>query len=492
MSLINIQNLSFSYEGSYTSVFENVSFQIDTDWKLGFIGRNGRGKTTFLNLLLGKYKYEGKITSSVKFTYFPFDVENKEYLSGEILQTICPETQEWEIIRELSYLRVDEGVLYRPFENLSGGEQTKVLLAGLFLKEGNFLLIDEPTNHLDTEARQVVSDYLKRKKGFILVSHDRAFLDGCVDHILSINKTNIEIQSGNFSSWFENFERRQAYEYSQNEKLKKDIERLSEASKRTSAWADKTEAGKFGVQSSGLKADRGYVGHKAAKVMKRAKATEQRQEQAIAKKAELLKNTENSESLKLFPLTYHSERLLSLSDVELFYGNHKICGPIDFELTSGERVALEGKNGCGKSSLLKLIVGENIGFSGLFNLASGLIISYVSQTTDYLYGTLSDYAKENDIDESLFKTILRKMDFKREDFERNISDYSGGQKKKILIAKSLCQKAHLYVWDEPLNFIDIYSRIQIENLLSEFQPTMIFVEHDKAFQNTIATKIIRL
>ncbi len=145
-----------------------------------------------------------------------------------------------------------------------------------------------------------------------------------------------------------------------------------------------------------------------------------------------------------------------------------------------------------ESSLLKLIVGENIGFSGSFNLASGLIISYVSQTTDYLYGTLSDYAKEIDIDESLFKSILRKMDFKREDFERNISDYSGGQKKKILIAKSLCQKAHLYVWDEPLNFIDIYSRIQIENLLSEFQPTMIFVEHDKAFQNTIATKIIRL
>ena len=103
MSLINIQNLTFSYDGSYSTVFENVSFQIDTDWKLGFIGRNGRGKTTFLNLLLGKYKYEGKITSSVKFTYFPFDVENKEYLSGEILQTICPEAQEWEIIRELSY-----------------------------------------------------------------------------------------------------------------------------------------------------------------------------------------------------------------------------------------------------------------------------------------------------------------------------------------------------------------------------------------------------
>lgn len=492
MSLINIQNLTFTYDGSYTPVFENVSFQIDTNWKLGFIGRNGRGKTTFLNLLLGKYEYHGKIFSTVKFTYFPFVIADKSRLSCEILWEICPDAEEWEIIRELSYLRVKSEALYRSFESLSSGEQVKVLLAGLFLNKENFLLIDEPTNHLDTEARTVVSEYLKKKKGFILVSHDRAFIDGCVDHILSINKTNIEIQSGNFSSWHENFERRQAFELSQNERLQKDIDRLSEAAKRTSAWSDKAEAGKFGVQSSGLKADRGYVGHKAAKMMKRAKATEQRQEQAIEEKSKLLKNTELNEDLKIFPLPYHSERMITALDVEILYGERRICKPITFELLQGERIALCGKNGCGKSSMLKLIIGENIKHSGVFAVSSGLIISYISQTTDELCGKLSEYAKENNIDESLFKAILRKMDFSRADFERNISDYSGGQKKKVLIAKSLCEKAHLYVWDEPLNYIDIYSRIQIENLLKEFKPTMVFVEHDKAFQNAIATKIINI
>lgn len=136
-------------------------------------------------------------------------------------------------MRELSYLDVDADVLWRPFETLSNGEQTKVLLAALFLNEGHFLLIDEPTNHLDTAAREKVSAYLQKKKGFILVSHDRCFLDGCVDHILSLNRNNIEVQSGNFSSFMRNFEQQQQFELSQNERLKKDIHRLQQSAQRT-------------------------------------------------------------------------------------------------------------------------------------------------------------------------------------------------------------------------------------------------------------------
>ena len=225
MSMIKAENLTFSYPGSYDNIFENAAFQIDTDWKLGFVGRNGRGKTTFLNLLLGKYEYSGKITSSVQFDYFPYPVADKTRMTEEILQEVCPLAEEWELMRELSCLEVDSDVLWRPFETLSNGEQTKVLLAALFLNEGHFLLIDEPTNHLDAGAREKVSAYLKKKKGFILVSHDRHFLDGCVDHILSLNRADIEVQAGNFSSWMENFERQQEFEMAQNERLEKDITR---------------------------------------------------------------------------------------------------------------------------------------------------------------------------------------------------------------------------------------------------------------------------
>lgn len=221
MSMIKIENLTFSYPSSCDPIFENANIQIDTDWKLGFVGRNGRGKTTLLNLLQGKYEYSGRIISSVQFDYFPYSVSDKSLMTEEILSGICPLAKEWELMRELSYLEVEQDVLWRSFETLSHGEQTKILLAALFLNEGHFLLIDEPTNHLDTKAREIVSSYLKKKKGFLLVSHDRYFLDDCVDHILSLNRAEIEVQRGNFSSWMENFWQRQESERARNERLKK-------------------------------------------------------------------------------------------------------------------------------------------------------------------------------------------------------------------------------------------------------------------------------
>lgn len=488
MSMIKIENLTFSYPNGCDNIFENIKLQIDTDWKLGFVGRNGRGKTTLLNLLLGKYEYSGKIYSSVQFDYFPYQAEDKTRLTNKILFEIAPTANEWELIRELSYLDVDADALYRPFETLSNGEQTKALLAALFCNEGNFLLIDEPTNHLDAKARETVSAYLKKKKGFILVSHDRSFLDGCVDHILSINRASIEVQSGSFSSWFANFERQQDFESAQNEQLQKDIRRLQQAAKRSATWSDRVEASKYGNGP----VDRGYVGHKSAKMMKRSKSIEARKRQAIEQKAGLLKNVETAESLKLFPSVYHTDTLASFSDVVIQYDGNAVCGPISFSVKQGEQIALDGKNGSGKSSLLKLLVGEKIEHTGTVQIGSGLVISYVPQDASHLRGVLSDFAEKNHIDESLFKAILRKMGFERVQFEKDIREFSGGQKKKVLIAKSLCEKAHLYVWDEPLNFIDIYSRVQIERLIKDFAPTMIFVEHDKAFRDKIGTKIIAL
>lgn len=486
MSMIKVEDLTFSYPSSYDLIFDRVSFQIDTDWKLGFVGRNGRGKTTFLNLLLGKYEYRGKITSNVRFDYFPYPIIDKERQTADILQEICPDAKEWEIRRELSYLDVEMEVLWRTFETLSNGEQTKILLAALFLSEGNFLLIDEPTNHLDTAAREKVSEYLNKKKGFILVSHDRRFLDGCVDHILSINRADIEVQSGNFSSWMENFERRQESELLQNERLKKDISRLQKSAERSAGWSDHVEASKIGA------ADKGYVGHKSAKMMKRSKTIEKRKQQAIEQKAVLLKNVETVNALKMNPEAYHLDILASFSETAVMYEDRAINRPVSFQVRTGDRVFIEGKNGSGKSSLLKLLAGESLEHTGTVTVGSGLQISYVPQDTSYLTGTLAQFAEKNNLDESLFKTVLRKMDFEWVQFEKDMKEFSGGQKKKVLIAKSLCERAHLYVWDEPLNFIDVYSRMQIEQLIEKFSPTMLLVEHDMAFRDAVATKVIEI
>ncbi|MDR1650155.1 MAG: ATP-binding cassette domain-containing protein, partial [Synergistaceae bacterium] len=168
MALIRVSGLTFSYGGGHGKIFDNVSFQFDTDWKLGLVGRNGRGKTTFLNLLMGRYEYYGTITAKTDFEYFPRPAASSGMDSLEAARAAYGNVEPWKLEREASLIGLPEDALRRPFEDLSGGEATKVLLAALFCGEERFLLIDEPTSHLDSEGREAVSRYLNSKKGFIL------------------------------------------------------------------------------------------------------------------------------------------------------------------------------------------------------------------------------------------------------------------------------------------------------------------------------------
>ena len=228
-------------------------------------------------------------------------------------------------------------------------------------------------------------------------------------------------------------------------------------------------------------------------MMKRSKNAENRKQNAIEEKSNLLKNIENASDLKISFLKHRANKLIRFKDVSLFYEEKEACRNVSFEVNRGDRISLCGKNGCGKSTILKFINGDkNIKFEGNFEKVSGLKISYVSQDTACLSGNLKEFSKSQNIDESLFKTILRKLDFSRNQFEKDIKEFSGGQKKKVLIAKSLCEQAHLYLWDEPLNYIDILSRTQIEDLILKYSPTMIFVEHDARFAGNIATKTINV
>jgi len=569
-----INDLTFSYDTAYDNIFEHVNFIIDTDWRLGFIGRNGKGKTTFLNLLLGKYEYKGSITSSVQFDYFPFEVEDEEENTLALIKNKIAPFAEWEeqmrqcliqmegiqeenhrkgdaqtrdiqtenigtenqrtrdaqagdtqtedmpletpeqaeevlerygrlldlyqahdgyvagelIEKELGKLQVDPSVLDRPFRTLSFGERTKVMLAALFLKKNRFLLIDEPTNHLDMEGREVLAEYLRTKQGFILVSHDRAFLDACIDHVLSINRADIEVMKGNYTSWQQNKEQQDKYELEKNQQLKKEITILGEAAKRAMGWSDQVEASKIGAHVG----DRGFVGHRAAKMMKRAKSIESRKLDAMEEKKGLLKNVEQVDALKMNLLPFPKKRLMDAKEISLFYDGREIADHINFTLQEGDRIAIRGRNGSGKTSLFRLLLGENIDYKGNIYVAPGLRISYISQDTSGLSGDLSDFAIRYGLDETIFKTVLRQLDFGRSQFEKDIREFSAGQKKKVLLAKSLAEPAHVFLWDEPLNFIDVISRVQIEELILRYQPTMVFVEHDKVFQEKIATKTVLL
>ncbi len=514
MAQINVCNLTFAYEGSFDNVFENVSFSIDTDWKLGFIGRNGKGKTTFLNLLLGKFDYSGSISKGIVFDYFPYKISDEDMSKDavELMENWKTGVESWRVMCELPKLGIDAEILYRPFSTLSFGERTKVMLAVLFSGENDFLLIDEPTNHLDKDAREIIKKYLADKKGFILVSHDRDFLDACIDHVLVLNRVGIEVQAGNFSSWWTNKERADSNAKAENEKHLKEISKLKAAADRSKRWADKNEGTKIGFdpvkEHDRFLDTRAYIGAKTKKMQSRVKSFENRIMNEIEEKEGLLNDIEEITDLKLMPLSHHKERLISCKDFSLRYKDAKspVIKDLSFELMQGERVFLDGSNGCGKSSLIKAILSQSnsskkhllyhrpdneipFGMEGDMAIASGLIISYINQDTSHLCGTLKEYAVENELDYTLLLSLLRQLDFSRVQFEKDMKDFSEGQKKKVLIASSLLTPAHVYIWDEPLNYIDVFSRMQIEKLLLSYAPTMLIVEHDVRFKEKIATRI---
>ncbi len=524
MATINISNLSFAYDGG-DLLFDDVSLRLDTRWKLGLIGRNGRGKTTLLRLLLGELPFDGNIDVPIPLGSFPYEVDDESWSTLQVVESIA-EFEPWQLERELSLLDVSESVLERPFETLSGGEKTKVLLAALFLPKYNrcsvleaspdrersdgpaphragaaaptgrpprpldgrsFLLIDEPTNHLDLEGRETVARYLDRKSGFILISHDRTLLDRCVDHVLSINRSDVELIQGNFSTWQQNRDYRDKFEESADRKLRRDIKRLEEAGKRSAEWSGRAEKEKYGNGP----VDRGFIGAKAAGIMNRAKAADARRQQAVDAKSALFSNVEVDDELSFSPLRFHSTRLVDLTDVSLrFEPDQPLFDNLSLSIDAGDRVALCGRNGCGKSSLLKLIAGEIFSYGGSRVVPPSLKISYVPQDSSFLVGSLRKFLEERELDESFYRAILHKFGFDRNDFENDLAGFSAGQKKKVLLAASLSERAHLYLWDEPLNYIDVISRIQIENMLRERGGTVVFIEHDRSFLDAVATKRI--
>lgn len=517
MAQIVVSHLTFTYPGSFTPLFEDVSFTLSSSWRLGFVGRNGRGKTTFLRLLLGAYPYSGMISTSLDFAYFPFDILSCGRTALEVVREAIAPFESWQhtlgtadplgdayqrafdlflandgyiidelITREAALIGVDAAALARPFDTLSGGERVKLLLSALFLRKNAFLLIDEPTNHLDEAGRAAVRDYIKGKRGYILVSHDRALLNACCDHILNLGNGRITLEQGNYDAFHENQRRLEAYERARSTQLKREITVLEEASSQRERWSASLEKTKKGA------ADSGFVSHKAAKLMQLSKNLERREQNAIEEKRSLLQHVETAEPIKLVPEPYRAAKIAELSKLQIDYGQGPLFDPLDLTIERGARVRLKARNGGGKSSLIRLLMGEAVPYTGEMRRARDLIISYVPQDTAHLSGRLEDFADAQRVERPLLYAMLRKLDFARTLFEFPMETYSAGQKKKVLLAASICTRAHLYIWDEPLNFIDILSREQIEDAVLRCGMTLLFVEHDEMFSSRVATGTVLL
>ena len=342
--------------------------------------------------------------------------------------------------------------------------------------------------------------------------------------MLVLNRASIEVQSGNFSSWWENKEKADHFARMEHEKRVKEIGKLKAAADCSSRWAEKMKIPRLDMIQPKNMTDRyrhdRISEQRRRKCSRASKRTRREWTGRSRKRKGLLKDIETVKDLKIMPLSHYKERLIECRDFSLKYrdGKENVITGLNFELKQGDRVFLKGKNGCGKSSLIKYILtqnlqnssnggiekrkitmsgcenlsGENIMATGTCSIASNLVISYINQDTSHLSGTLKEFAKKQEIDEPMLLSMLRSLDLDREQFVKNMEEFSEGQKKKVLIAASLLTPAHLYLWDEPLNYIDVFSRMQIEKLIAQFQPTMLIVEHDARFARKLATKVVEL
>ncbi len=527
--------LSFAYDGAESETFRDLDLVIDTGWRSALVGANGRGKTTLLKLLAGVLTPDsGEIERPLPALLFSTDA-----VSGctafEAAKDVSGPFRQWEREIESLLARGDEAALARygelenayrlaggyeidarlaaeltalglatelaerPFETLSGGEQTRARLAGLFASGASYPLIDEPTNHLDLAGRAQLADYLAGKSGFLLVSHDRAFLDAAVDHVVALNSETVDVQRSDYSTWRAAHLARLAEQARANALLRKDIARLETAARSRRAGADARESDKTAGGKPQLPSERGgdsgFIGARAARQMKRALAAERRAAQAADRRRESLTDVE-----KAYPLivadpptaTPAREPLVRVRNLQLGWDNWLI-EPLTFEVRGGARVALTGPNGCGKSSLLALLSGNaGLKVSGEWKVHPRITLSKAEQIPRWQQGLLREKLATAGLDEGRFRQLMAALGVRGAVLDQPLAHLSQGQLKKIELARSLSTPAHLYLWDEPLNYVDVDARERLEAALLASQATIIFVEHDARFVDNVATERVTL
>ncbi|GAA3626652.1 ATP-binding cassette domain-containing protein [Lactobacillus hamsteri] len=498
MSNIKITNLSFRYDDASSNIFDNLNLNLDSSWKLGLVGRNGRGKTTFLNLLRNKLHGLGQIQTKLSFSYFPVEINDPENITLYELQGQV-DFEQWELERELNLMHADPNLLWQPFDTLSGGEQTKVLLALSFTNKDSFPLIDEPTNHLDEDARRHIAEYLqKHDNGYIVVSHDRDFLNQVTDHILAIENTEIHLYQGSYAAYEDTKSKRDEFNREKNAKLKSEISTLNQSRVRIQGFSNKSESKKNAKNHKKTELipdlDKGFLGHKAAKIMKRSKNVERRMDKAINNKKGLMTNIENAPDLSInFQPNYH-HTLLETQHLNLKIQDKQLFKDLNLVIKNHGVISLEGKNGSGKTTFLKLLLGQaqEASYQGKYALTTGLQISYLPQDFTEYTGTLKEFAKNQKISYEELLNNLKKMGFPRDSFSTKIEEMSMGQQKRVALAKSLVEPADLYLWDEPANYLDVFNQDQLIKLLRNVKPAMLLVEHDKYFIEQVADQRISL
>lgn len=519
MIVLSCNNLNKSF--GIDTILENISFTVNEGDKVGIIGVNGTGKTTLFKILSGIYGYDsgdiylgkgveiGYLEQNTNFQseksiyeevleVFSDLMEMENYIrnleiriseessnpnSKELDKLMNEYSHKLELFSELNgygYKSEVKGILkglgfsdddmQTPINILSGGEKTRVLLSKLLLKNPSLLLLDEPTNHLDSDAIEWLEVFLKQYKGtVIIISHDRYFLDQVVNRVFEIHNKKLRTYNGNYSKFIELSKVEKELEVKKYEDQQKEIKKQEESIERLKAYGRE-------------------------KHLKRARSKEK-----MLDKVEVLDRPDvhrKRASIKFSPSVSSGNDVLEVKDISMGYGERILFKDISFNIYRGEKVALIGANGIGKSTLFKIIMNEIVPLSGSTKLGTNVHVDYFhqEQKTLNLDNTIIDEIWDDhpELNQTTLRNMLGSFLFEDEEVFKKISTLSGGERARVAILKLILSNANFLLLDEPTNHLDIDSKEVLEEALLNYTGTLFTISHDRYFLNTVVDKILVL
>lgn len=519
MIVLSCNNLNKSF--GIDSILENVSFTVNENDKIGIIGINGTGKTTLFKVISGIYGYDsgdiytskdceiGYLEQNTNFhsentifeevlEVFNHLIDMEKYLrdlehqiakessntnSTKLEKLMNEYSHKLELFSDMNgygYKSEAKGVLKglgfsdedmdKPISILSGGEKTRVLLGKLLLKKPTLLLLDEPTNHLDSKAIEWLEVFLKQYKGtVILISHDRYFLDQVVNRIFEIHNKKLKSYNGNYSKFIELSAAEKEIEQKKYEDQQKDIKKQEESIERLKAYGRE-------------------------KHVRRARSKEK-----ALNKIEVLDKPEylrKKAKIEFNPTITSGNDVLQIRNASMGYGERILFKDLNLDIYRGEKVALIGANGIGKSTLFKIIMNEIVPLSGEIKFGTNVNVSYFhqEQKTLNLNNTIIDEIWDNNpnLTQTSIRNMLGSFLFEGEEVFKQISTLSGGERARIAILKLILSNANFLLLDEPTNHLDIDSKEVLEQALFGYTGTIFTISHDRYFLNTVVDKVLVL
>ncbi|MEI4768199.1 ABC-F type ribosomal protection protein [Psychrobacillus sp. FJAT-51614] len=511
--ICTIQDVSKMLGGN--TIFENLSLSIKTRDKLGIVGRNGSGKTTLFKLITGmespdtgiiNFKKGTKIGHLAQIPSFSEEVTGMDVLNSAFEKLKAIQSKMQQIEEKLSYTdnqtdmekllqeygnvqedftnlggysldseieRVIQGLqlssfVHQSFSNLSGGEQTKIMLGKLLLTQPDLLLLDEPTNHLDLFAVEWLEQYLVNYTGtVVIISHDRYFLDQVITKVADLEDGELTLYHGNYSSYIVDKEDRLMREFQEYEEQQKKIKKMREAIKRLRQWANEAVPPNPGL-------------HRQARNMERALERMEKVRKPIIDPKKM--------SLSFDAAPRSGKEVVIMEDVSKSFGEKILLLKTNLNVYWKDRVAIVGRNGTGKSTILRLLRGEINPDEGTARLGSNVRIGFLSQHFEILNPKerlIDVFRSEVSVAEGEARHILAQFMFYGPDVFKRVGDLSGGERMRLRLAQLMHQDINLLILDEPTNHLDIESREVLEDALEDFQGTILTVSHDRYFLNKL-------